>query len=244
MTDVSPSPDITLNVTPVMTPASRLVVYQILPNNEVAADYLPFAVSASYPMELDVEFSSDEVLPGDALNIRVNTSAPAKVGLVAVDRAVFILAENRLNLRQVFAELERLYAEPQAEFHLESLPPTITTRGAAETFRDAGLVVMTDKSLPAGVESNGSGSAGRRGLLNWLGFGLLLGGVGAGITGTLVQTKRRRFHGCRGPGRPGIGRHPGWLRRRCSRGRPGGGSGGNRSAAGRISATVFDVKRK
>ena len=192
-TDVSPSPDITLDVTPVMTPASRLVVYQILPNNEVAADYLPFTVSASYPMELNVEFSSDEVLPGDALNIRVNTSAPAKVGLVAVDRAVFILAENRLNLRQVFAELERLYAEPQAEFHLESLPPTITTRGAAETFRDAGLVVMTDKSLPAGVESNGSGSEGRRGLLNWLGFGLLLGGVGAGITGTLVRTKRRRF---------------------------------------------------
>ena len=112
---------------------------------------------------------------------------------MAVDRAVFILAENRLNLQQVFAELERLYAEPQAEFHLESLPPTITTRGAAETFRDAGLVVMTDKSLPAGVESNGSGSAGRRGLLNWLGFGLLLGGVGAGITGTLVRTKRRRF---------------------------------------------------
>ncbi len=192
-TDVSPSPDITLDVTPAMTPTSRLIVYQILPNNEVAADYIPFTVSASYPMELDVEFSSDEVLPGDALNIRVNTSAPAKVGLVAVDRAVFILAENRLNLQQVFAELERLYAEPQAEFHLESLPPIITMRGANDTFRDAGLVVMTNKSLPAGVESDGSASEGRRGLLNWLGFSLLLGGVGAGITGTLVRTKQRRF---------------------------------------------------
>ena len=39
------------------------------------------------------------------------------MGLAAVDRSVFILAENRLNLEQVFAELERLYQQPQAELH-------------------------------------------------------------------------------------------------------------------------------
>ena len=39
------------------------------------------------------------------------------MGLAAVDRSVFILAENRLNLQQVFDELERLYQKPQAELH-------------------------------------------------------------------------------------------------------------------------------
>ena len=46
------------------------------------------------------------------MNIDVETQGPARVGLVAVDRSVFILAENRLNLQQVFNKLEQLYMQP------------------------------------------------------------------------------------------------------------------------------------
>ena len=91
--------DIAFGLTPVMAPSSRLVVYQILPNSEVAADYIPFDVVARYPMEVDVGFSSSEVRPGEAVDINVTTRGPSKVGLAAVDRSVFILAENRLNLQ-------------------------------------------------------------------------------------------------------------------------------------------------
>ena len=129
-------------------------MYQILPDNEVAADYIPFTASASYPLPLEVRFTSDEVRPGDPVDITVQTAGPAKVGLAAVDRSVFILAENRLNLQQVFAELELLYAQPQAEIHYERLPGRVDTRGAAETFTDAGLLMMTDQSAPAGVAFN------------------------------------------------------------------------------------------
>ena len=115
--DFTQTPDIAFRLSPVMAPTSRLVVYQILPNNEVAADYIPFDVSARYPMELDLDFSKDEVFPGEAVNIEVGSQGPAKVGLAAVDRSVFILAENRVNLHQVFAELERLYMKPQVELH-------------------------------------------------------------------------------------------------------------------------------
>ena len=148
---VTRSPEIAFEVTANMAPEARLVVYQVLPSDEVAADFIPFTVGAVYPMAVDIAFSSDEVRPGDAVDISVNTAGPAKVGLAAVDRSVFILAENRLNLQQVFAELERLYALPRAEvpswdfFHVK-------TRGAAETFDAAGLVVMTDKSVPTGAE--------------------------------------------------------------------------------------------
>ena len=150
--DIAWTPDITFEVTPAMAPTARLLVYQILSDNEVAADHIPFSASASYPMPLEVEFSSDEVRPGDAVDISVQTQGPAKVGLAAVDRSVFVLAENRLNLQQVFAELERLYAQPQAEIHLEWLPDRVETRGAAETFHAAGLMTMSDKALSPGLE--------------------------------------------------------------------------------------------
>ena len=149
--DFSGSPEISVALTPVMAPTSRLVVYQILPGNEVAADYLPFGVEASYPMPIGLELSVDEARPGDSVDIDLTTQGPARVGLAAVDRSVFILAENRLNLRQVFAELERLYMQPQVELH-EWWPQMVTTRGAQETFEEAGLVVMSNLHVPEGEE--------------------------------------------------------------------------------------------
>ena len=151
--DFTRTPDIAFQLTPVMAPASRLVVYQILPNNEVAADYIPFDVSARYPMELTLDFSKDQVSPGEAVNIEVNSQGSAKVGLAAVDRSVFILAENRVNLHQVFAELERLYMQPQVELHeFRPFSGTVVTRGAEEAFQDAGLVVMSSMNVPQGKE--------------------------------------------------------------------------------------------
>ena len=47
--DYSPEPTIRFTVTPLMAPEARLLVYQILPTSEVAADYLPFSVEAAYP---------------------------------------------------------------------------------------------------------------------------------------------------------------------------------------------------
>ena len=64
---------------------------------------------------------------------------------------MFILAENRLNLRQVFNELERLYMQPQVELHDVRIHERMTARGAMETFQDAGVVVMTNKDVPGGT---------------------------------------------------------------------------------------------
>ena len=149
-TDVSSGPDIEFVATQLMAPSSRILVYQILPSNEIAADYLPFSVGASYPHGVQVEFSEGEVRPGAAVDINVQTQGESRVGLAAVDRSVFILAENRLNLQQVFAELEKLYMEPQVELHEARRINTITTRGALETFEDAGMIVLTNKRVPSG----------------------------------------------------------------------------------------------
>ena len=128
--DYSAEPTIRFTVTPLMAPEARVLVYQILPNSEVAADYLPFSVEAAYPHEVAVAFGENEVRPGDEVDINVQTQGEARVGLVAVDRSVYILAENRLNLQQVFSELERLYQLPQVELHEARSLFDVYTRGA------------------------------------------------------------------------------------------------------------------
>lgn len=151
-TDFTESREISFSATPLMTPSSRLLVYQILPNSEVAADYIPFKVEAEYPHSVKVDFSQEEARPGEELDINIETEGEAKVGIAVVDRSVFILAENRLNLQQVFDELERLYMQPQIELHEVSIYPAITTKGASEVFQDAGVVVLSNNKIPEGKE--------------------------------------------------------------------------------------------
>lgn len=156
LSDVSSSPDIGFTVSPVMAGDSKLVVYQVSASGEVAADYLPFQVAAAYPLEIDATFDSDEVRPGDEVQISLSTQGEAKVGLAAVDRSVFLLGDNRVNLQQVFADLERFGRPPDDPYdyynddYYESRLTRITTLGAAETLSDAGLVVMTNRTVPAG----------------------------------------------------------------------------------------------
>jgi CD109 antigen len=146
------SPEIEFTVSPQMAPGGRLLVYQILPTSEVAADYVPFAAEGDYPLTVQAGFGAEEVRPGEAVDVNVQTDGLARVGLAAVDRSVFILAENRLNLHQVFAELERLYMQPQVELHEARPLGKIVTRGASEVFQDAGVIVLSNQQVPAGKE--------------------------------------------------------------------------------------------
>ncbi len=164
-TDYTRSDTITFQLTPLMAPTSKLLVYQILPNSEVAADWLPFDVEGGYPHSLTASFSSDEVAPADELEVQIQAEGQSRVGLAVVDRSVYILAENRLNLQQVFAELERLYMEPQVELHEARWIPRIVAPGAYETFKEAGMVVLTNRKLPTGKEYERQGVFLDRGVL-------------------------------------------------------------------------------
>ncbi|MFC2026900.1 alpha-2-macroglobulin family protein [Chloroflexota bacterium] len=148
--DFTSNTEIAFEVTPLMAPSSRLLVYQILLNSEVAADYLPFKVTAEYPHSITVEFDSDEATPGDEIDINIETEGEAKVSVSVVDKSVFILAENRLNLQQVFDELERLYMQPQVEIHEATIYPAITTKGASDVFNDVGVIVLSNNDIPQG----------------------------------------------------------------------------------------------
>ena len=106
-----------------------------------------------------------------------------KVGLAAVDRSVFILAENRLNLEQVFAELERLYMQPQAELHDVTLFPTIAVKGAKDVFKDAQVMVLSGQQYPGGAGVSRPRSTGEDGVAS--------SSAGAEKNAASVRSRRR-----------------------------------------------------
>ncbi len=150
--DYTHSDEISFVLTPQMAPSSRLLAYQILPSSEVTADWIPFDVEGDWPHKLSISFNEREVAPGDEVNIDVRAEGKAKIGLGVVDRSVYILAEKRLNLKQVFEALERLYMKPQIELHEGHFLNRVFNPGAKDLFEEAGVIVLTDKKVPAGAE--------------------------------------------------------------------------------------------
>jgi len=109
--------DISIPVTPQMSPTAKVVAYMINPNNEVSADALPFDVQFETQVDLASGFSEEEVKPGDNVTVNFDAGRQTMIGVSIVDESVYALSEGRLNLQQVFSELEKRFMEPLAEAH-------------------------------------------------------------------------------------------------------------------------------
>ncbi len=160
------SKEIVIKTTHLMAPQAKLLIWQILPNAEVAADEIPFKVTADFSHQMSVNFSEGEVGPGAEVGINITTQGQSKVGLTVVDKSVYILAEKKLNLKQVFDELERLYMVPQIELHEGWFTPEVKTKSALDTFKDTGVIMLTNKKVPVGKKYE---LKGRNGLFFGLG---------------------------------------------------------------------------
>lgn len=136
--------EITIPVTPQMSPTAKVVAYMINPNNEVSADVLPFNVQFDTQVDLSSGFSEEVVQPGDNVTVNFNAGSQAMIGVSIVDESVYALSEGRLNLHQVFSELEKRFMKPLAEAH-----PTYYwyQEGAYNVLDNAGMVVMASPEL-------------------------------------------------------------------------------------------------
>ncbi|MBI1388350.1 MAG: alpha-2-macroglobulin [bacterium] len=161
LSSTSDNGEIAFPVTPAMSGEGRLLVYMIQPNNEVSADVLPFEVELTAPAGLQVGFDVDETRPGGAVTLSVQSAGRAMLGVSIVDESVYALAEGRLNLPNVFAELERIFMEPKQETHdnpdggrfFYSMP---ALKGAKDLLADNNLQMIASSSLtiPEGRELN------------------------------------------------------------------------------------------
>ena len=135
---------INIPITPQMSPSAKVVAYMINPNNEVSADSLPFDVQFSTQVDLSSSFDKETVEPGDNVSVQLDAGTQSMIGLSIVDESVFALSEGRLNLKQVFDELEIRFMEPQVEAH-----PTYSwyQETAYDVIDDAGMIVLASGSL-------------------------------------------------------------------------------------------------
>ncbi len=149
--DATRDEQITFQTTQQMVPSAKLVAYVINPNNEISADTVPFEVSMSDAAGLDAWFSADETLPGEPVQVTVQTDGQAMVGISIVDESVYALNAGRLNMQEVFNELEQRFMEPQAEAH-----PHYGTYGAYDVLEEAGVQVLTSSGLdvPRGTDDD------------------------------------------------------------------------------------------
>ncbi|WP_340819604.1 alpha-2-macroglobulin family protein [Methanolobus sp. WCC4] len=134
--------DISIPVTLQMSPQAKIVAYMINPNSEVSVDVLPFDVEFSTQVDLSSSFSSGMAEPGDDVTVDFDAGSQSMIGFSIVDESVYALSEGRLNLKQVFDELEKRFMEPMAESH-----PYWYSEGAYDTLDNAGMVVMASPGI-------------------------------------------------------------------------------------------------
>jgi CD109 antigen len=133
---------IVFQATQQMVPSAKVVAYVINPNSEISADTLPLEVALKDAADLKVTFDANQVLPGDSVQVSVQADTQAMVGIGIVDESVYALNEGRLNMQEVFDELERLFMEPQAETH-----QSWWNSGAYEVFDQVGLQVLASGAV-------------------------------------------------------------------------------------------------
>ncbi len=142
---------VSFTATPSMVPKAKLVAYVLNPNMEVSADSLPFDVAMEPPVGLSASFSSETSAPGGTVTLDLKSSAgvATMIGVSIVDESVYALNEGRLNLKQIFDELEKIFMEPQAEAHPqgEMFWWGPMTKGAKEIFEEAGVQVIASSSV-------------------------------------------------------------------------------------------------
>jgi CD109 antigen len=168
--------EITFQAPAELAAQSRLLVYQILSDGEIVADYLPFSLDAALVHKVTATFEQKSVEPGKPVKVEVKTDGPAKVGLAIIDRAVYLLGENRLNLAQIMGELAKLDKKPAATPAPNNYNPyNVRTIGSKEVLQNVGVVALTNKKTPAGQQLNYSPPMNT-------GSGQPVFGVGAGAT--------------------------------------------------------------
>jgi CD109 antigen len=140
--DTADGNQISFQTTQHMVPSAKVVAYVINPNNEISADALAFDVHFDSATGLLVGFDAVQVLPGETVNLEVQADGESMVGLSVVDESVYALNEGRLNMQEVFNELERRFMEPQEETH-----GYYSSYAAYDVFEDAGLQVVTSTGL-------------------------------------------------------------------------------------------------
>ncbi|XP_026992186.2 complement C3-like isoform X1 [Tachysurus fulvidraco] len=129
---------LSLSVTKDLLPSFRLVAYYHVGSSEVVSDSIWVDVTDTCmgTLTLDIKRSKKNTfMPGDEFQLIVTGDPKAKVGLVAVDKAVFVLNKNKLTQAKIWDIIEKHDTGCTAG----------SGKNSMEVFYDAGLLFESDK---------------------------------------------------------------------------------------------------
>ncbi|KAI5098853.1 alpha-2-macroglobulin-like isoform X1, partial [Silurus meridionalis] len=93
----------TLSVAAEFAPVVQVVVYSVLPSENVIAANKNFEVEKCFKNQVSLQFSPSKAVPGEKNTFKLSAHPGSLCGLSVVDQSVFILdSENRLNANKIF----------------------------------------------------------------------------------------------------------------------------------------------
>ncbi|XP_070581805.1 complement C3-like [Ptychodera flava] len=129
---------LSFRVTSEMSPSSRLIVYYINRQNEVVADALWLDIEDVCENRMVVTANHAQRKPGDEAKITVDADPHTLVGLLAVDKAVYLLNNaNRLTRQKMFQSMDK--------FDLGCGPGG--GQDSKQVFEDSGIMVLTNAGI-------------------------------------------------------------------------------------------------
>ncbi|XP_047676890.1 alpha-2-macroglobulin-like [Tachysurus fulvidraco] len=135
-----------LSVDAEMSPEMQVVLYSVLPSENVIASSREFSVEKCFRNKVSLQFSPSKAVPGEKNTLGVSAHPGSLCGLSAVDQSVFIMESNkRLNTDKIFHllpvksvlnypsqvedELKCLHVRPQRDVWVEHVYNTLTGVG-------------------------------------------------------------------------------------------------------------------
>ncbi|XP_031779562.1 CD109 antigen isoform X2 [Nasonia vitripennis] len=132
----------------VMAPIAHVVVYYVREDSELVADSLDVELEGTLQNFVDIKPVSDEVGPGDNIDLTITAKPNSYVGLLGVDqRSLLLKSGNDITYDQVRKELMSYDVNDAAFYDQEDYEHSWIRPGSAnadEVFRKTGTVVLTN----------------------------------------------------------------------------------------------------
>ncbi|KAL7845317.1 hypothetical protein AOLI_G00235090 [Acnodon oligacanthus] len=125
-------------VTKDMLPSFRVVAYYHVGDSEVVADsvWVDVKDTCMGTLRLTVKDPKTSYQPGEVFSLKITGDPGAKVGLVAVDKGIFVLNKNRLTQEKIWDIIQK---------HDTGCTPG-SGKDSMGVFYDAGLLFVSDKA--------------------------------------------------------------------------------------------------
>ncbi|XP_017346260.1 alpha-2-macroglobulin [Ictalurus punctatus] len=92
-----------LSIVPELAPVVQVVVYSVLPSENIIAANKNFDVEKCFRNKVSLQFSSSKAVPGEKNTLELKAHPGSLCGLSVVDQSVFILEpEKHLNIKTIF----------------------------------------------------------------------------------------------------------------------------------------------